>query len=403
VTSKTRVPRIAVDTWVLGTHARHHGVQVYTTKLLEQFPRLASNHSVEIVPYRCLGGPETHLAASLPYRATRLLAHSRLWKFGAGALRSRLDGADLVFNPHCSGLYPTFFTPVVTTIHDVLPEVVPWSSRGGRSLRFLLRAAARNSRAIITVSQHSKADIVRTYGTPEERVHVVYNGCDHTVFNARPADTSLLESVRKRFGIKRPYIFHCGAGKPNKNLKRLIAAYGSLLSRSPDLELDLVLAGPADSASEDILRAAKAVSEPGRVILTGSLEPSQLVLLMKGASLAAFPSLYEGFCMPMVECMACGVPTIASSASCMPEISGNVLRYFDPESVEQMAACMEAVLVSDELRRQLSHQGRRRALIFDWDRCASETLRVLAGAIGVHVSNQKHSGITPERAAAGTA
>jgi glycosyltransferase involved in cell wall biosynthesis len=392
-----------VDTWVLGTHARHHGVQVYITKLLEHFPRLASNHSVEILPYRCSGGSDTDLDASPIYRATRLLAHDRLWKFGGGALRSRLDGADLVFNPHCSGLYPTFLTPVVTTIHDVIPEVLPWSSPSVRTLRFLLRAAARSSRAIITVSQHSKADIVRTYGTPEERVHVVYNGCDHTVFNARPADKSLLQSVKNRFGIQRPYIFHCGAIKPNKNLKHLIAAYRCLLSRFPDRELDLVLAGPSDTGSEDLVSAAKPVNECGRVILTGPLAASELVLLMKGASLAVFPSLYEGFCMPMVECMACGVPTIASSASCMPEISGNVLRYFNPESVEQMAACMEALLFSDELRRQLSYEGQQRALIFDWGRCASETLTVLAGAIGTHGSNEKHSGIASERTTARTA
>src|SRR5262249_51522173 len=144
-------------------------------------------------------------------------------------------------------------------------------------------------------------------------------------------------------------------------------------------------------------------NECARVILTGPLEQPELVLLMKGASLAVFPSLYEGFCMPMVESMACGVPTIASSASCLPEISGSVLRYFNPESVEEMAACMEAVLVSSELRCQLSHEGQQRALMFDWERCAKETMTVLTDAIGVHVSDQKHSGVATDRTAVRTA
>ena len=107
------------------------------------------------------------------------------------------------------------------------------------------------------------------------------------------------------------------------------------------------------------MSAAAERSSRGRVILTGMLDDADLALLIKGATLAVVPSLYEGFSLPMVEAMACGVPTIASNTSCLPEISGNVLAYFDPFSVEDMAACMQKVLRDSEFVRRLQRKGNR--------------------------------------------
>ncbi len=113
------------------------------------------------------------------------------------------------------------------------------------------------------------------------------------------------------------------------------------------------------------------------MILTGALANTDLALLLKGAVLAVVPSLYEGFCLPMVEAMACGAPTVAANASCLPEVSGGVLEYFDPLSVEDMSDCMQRVLESEGLRKALSRKGRERARVFDWQRCAQETLDIL--------------------------
>jgi glycosyltransferase involved in cell wall biosynthesis len=100
-------------------------------------------------------------------------------------------------------------------------------------------------------------------------------------------------------------------------------------------------------------------------------------MLVKGASLAVIPSLYEGFSLPMVEAMACGVPTVASRTSCLPEISGNALAYFDPLSIEDMATCMSSVLLDAEFQKSLRQNGILRARQFSWERCAQETLQVL--------------------------
>jgi glycosyltransferase involved in cell wall biosynthesis len=117
-----------------------------------------------------------------------------------------------------------------------------------------------------------------------------------------------------------------------------------------------------------------------RVILAGILDESDLALLIKGASLAVVPSLYEGFSLPMVESMACSVPTIASNTSCLPEISGNALAYFDPLSIEDIAACMRTVLRDSELRLRLRQKGIARVREFTWERCARQTLNVLMKA-----------------------
>jgi alpha-1,3-rhamnosyl/mannosyltransferase len=113
------------------------------------------------------------------------------------------------------------------------------------------------------------------------------------------------------------------------------------------------------------------------VIFTHALSDDDLAILVKGARLAVVPSLYEGFCLPMVEAMACGVPTIVANSSCLPEISGSLLRYFDPRSVDEMAVCIDQALEDETLRNELAAKGLRRASDFDWEQCARETMAVL--------------------------
>jgi len=166
----------------------------------------------------------------------------------------------------------------------------------------------------------------------------------------------------------------------------LIMAFDLLLKRCPDLDLDLVLAGPIGWRSEKIVAAATQLQ--GRVILTGPVTQEDLVALIRYAVLCVIPSLYEGFCLPLLECMGCGVPTIAARSSCLPEISGEILRYFDPLSIEDMAAAIHAGICDDELRRDLAAKGLRRAQQFSWTRCAQETLDVLAEVAGFSNSDR---------------
>lgn len=374
--------KIAFDTWSLGSFVRNQGIYVYARHLLTQFHQIAHENSIEILPYVCAGAENDASAFSsapgfVPAPAS-LLQFSRLWRYGGACATAWKRRPDIVFSPHVNCFYAGNRPPAVITIHDLIPLKVSWQSkRVMQTLRFLSWSAARFSQAIITDSEHSKKDLIETYGVPESKVSVVFLGFDRDIFNSVPSDPGLQKELLGRLGIVRPYILHHGAIQPRKNLKRLIEAWQLVLSRNRNLDVDLVLAGPLGLDNEEIITAAQSIQYRGRVVLTGPLGDADLGILVKGATLEVIPSLYEGFSLPMVEAMACGTPTIVANASCLPEISGGVLRYFDPYSKEEMATCIEAVLENEELRRELAENGQRRATRFDWRVCAEQTLAVL--------------------------
>jgi glycosyltransferase involved in cell wall biosynthesis len=210
---------------------------------------------------------------------------------------------------------------------------------------------------------------------------VIYLGFNKSVFNTLPAANR--DEVLRKLGIDRPYLLHHGTIQPRKNLERLIAAYRLMLARTPDADFDLVLPGRLGWDYQRILAAGKDAAgghvstNRGRVLFPGTLSDEDLAVLIKGASLVVIPSLYEGFCLPMVESMACGTPTVVSETSCLPEVSGNTLAYFDPQSVEAIASAMTKALYDATLRNQISTRGLKRAGEFSWTRCAQETLDVL--------------------------
>ena len=375
--------KVAFDSSSLNLRYRNHGIHVYACNLLNALRHAAPRYGMEIRPFvssaeECNAGALEEGAGFRP-RKTRLLRFDRLWRYGGATAAAFRDGAHIMLNPNGASLPISALLPVVTTIHDLTPMVMPcYPRRTTFLLKFLLSRSAKSSAAIITVSEYSKRDIVRICGVPPSKIHVVYEGYDHALFNDAKPDSTSLQTLRSRLGIKRPYIVHHGAVQPRKNLQRLIAAYRLLRARNGRLDFDLVLAGPLAWQFEETVAAARDNREGrGSVVLTGALSDRDLSLLLRGAELEVVPSLYEGFCLPMVEAMACGIPTIASNSSCLPEVSGGVLRYFDPLSVEAMAACMQDVLESQDLRDELAGCGKERAQTFSWQLCAEGTLAVL--------------------------
>jgi len=375
--------KIAFDSWTLASRLRHQGAYVYASRLAAEFKRLSSTSpDLEFCLFASRGG-SNDARYMLPgerfeISPTSLLGRDRLWRLGGASLAAARAHADVMFSP-TSNILPLGAVPVVCTIHDVTPLVMPsHSQRVNWLLRSLLWWSSRRSRAIITDSECSKRDLVGICGLPESKISVVYLGYDDAIFNDSGPDPVAKQNLLKRLGVDGSYLLHHGVIQPRKNLRRLIEAYRLLVGRNRNLKLDLVLAGPLGWEYEDIVSAAHSGDgRPGRVLLTGALEESDLAMLIKGASLVVIPSMYEGFCLPMVEAMACGVPTIVSNRSCLPEVSGGVLEYFDPGSIAGIAASMEQILESEETRRSLSEKGKRRASGFSWRRCATETLEIL--------------------------
>jgi glycosyltransferase involved in cell wall biosynthesis len=375
--------RVAIDSWVLSSRLRYQGTYVYAQNLIREFKRIgAADPAISFCMFHssCAANDANHIEPDRGFELaeSRWLSHDRLWRLGGVNLAASRARADLVFSP-TSNLLPIGNVPVVCAIHDVTPVIMPTHSRKVTLLqRSMLWAASRYSRAIITVSQHSKSDLINIYGLPESRISVVYNGYDDAIFNGSPPDAARRALLHKRFNLVKPYLWHHGVIQPRKNLKRLIEAYRLMLSRNRNLDCDLALAGPLGWDYQEIVAtAANGAGHRGRVVLTGALDDADLACLLKGASLAVVPSLYEGFCLPMVEAMACGVAVVVADASCLPEVSGGVLRYFDPSSVDELAACMESVLECEASRRALAQRGKSRSAAFSWRRCAEETVSVL--------------------------
>jgi glycosyltransferase involved in cell wall biosynthesis len=375
--------RIAIDSWTLASRFRCQGTYVYAQNLLREFKKIArASDGVRFALFASgrNGNDAISIAPEEKFDlcSSRLLDHDRLWRLGGAGFSAARSGADVIFVPTAATL-PIGRVPAVCTIHDVTPITMPSHSKKVSAMqRVLMKGCARFSHAIVTSSECSKKDIVALLGVPEEKVSVVHDGCDHALFNAMPADPAAMASLRLRLGLDKPYVLHHGTIQPRKNLKRLIEAFRLMLARNRSLDLDLVLAGQAGWASEEISDAARNNGgSRGRVVLAGVVSEADLVLLIKGAELAVVPSLYEGFSLPMIESMACGTPTIASQTSCLPEISGNVLAYFDPLSIDDMATCMESALADSHIRERLRQAGIERASQFTWERCAQETLDVL--------------------------
>jgi len=377
--------RIAIDPWTLASRFRCQGTYVYTQNLLREFKKLANEDAgirFSLFASGRNGNDAIHIGPEERFElySSSLLDHDRLWRFGGAGLSASRAHADVMFIPTAATM-PMGPVPAVSTIHDVTPITMPSHSAPVSAMqRLLLKGCARFSHAIITSSECSKRDIVTHLGVAEQKVVVIHDGCDQSLFNPEPPDITVLAALHARLGIDKPYLLHHGTIQPRKNLMRLIQAFRLLLADNADLDFDLVLAGRQGWASDEVVNAAAGRRGRGRVILVGMLDDSDLALLIKGASLAVVPSLYEGFSLPMVEAMACGVPTIASNTSCLPEISGNALAYFDPLSGEAIAACMQAVLRDSEFRRHLREKGINRSREFTWERCARQTLDVLMKA-----------------------
>jgi glycosyltransferase involved in cell wall biosynthesis len=374
--------KIAVDSWTLASRFRCQGTYVYAQNLIREFKKLAREDAgirFSLFASSRNGNDAIHIAPENRFElcSAALLDHDRIWRFGGAGLSASRAHADVIFIPTAATL-PVGPVPAVVTIHDVTPITMPSHSTLVSAMqRVLLKGCARLSHTIITSSECSKRDIVTHLDVPEEKVVVIYDGYDRALFNANPPDMAALAALRARLGIEKTYLLHHGTIQPRKNLTRLIEALRLLLAENSDLDFDLVLAGQLGWSSGEIVKAAAKHNARGRVILAGMLDDSDLALLMKGATMAVVPSLYEGFSLPMVEAMACGVPTIASKTSCLPEISGNALAYFNPLSVEGIAICMQTVLRDCGLRQRLSQKGIDRVREFTWERCARQTLDVL--------------------------
>ena len=230
------------------------------------------------------------------------------------------------------------------------------------------RSVARADR-VLADSEATRADLIAHLGTEPEKVDVLYSGVDPR-FCPQP-ERGEAERTRARYSIGgRPYVLSVGTLQPRKNYVRLIRAFAKLSGGT-----QLVIAGGKGWLYEEIL--AEAGSHPDRVRVLGFVEDADLPALYRGASLFAFPSLYEGFGLPVLEAMACGAPVVCSDVSSLPEVAGQAALLVDPLNTDGLTAAMARALEDAALRQGMIARGLAQAAQFSWEKAARQLLAVL--------------------------
>jgi glycosyltransferase involved in cell wall biosynthesis len=269
---------------------------------------------------------------------------------------------------------------LVVTVHDLaflrIPATFPRAL--ATRLRWQVRGNVRRAAVVITDSEHSRRDIRDAYAIAADRIAAIPLATDPT-----PApDPKAAAAIRGRLGITDRYVFSVGRLNPRKNLLGLLRAFESLRGELAE-PAQLVIAGPRDFQADALDRAIRASAHAADVRRAGVLDDAELAALMTGATVFAYPSLFEGFGLPPLEAMACGVPVICSGTTSLPEVVGDAALTFDPSRPDEIAAALRRVLTDAALRADLAARGRARAARFRWAATAELTLRAYRRATGV--------------------
>jgi len=278
---------------------------------------------------------------------------------------------------HATGyILPWFLkTPNVLTVHDLIALDYPQYCKNENALYFRLclpRSIKRADR-IIAVSYTVKEDILRRFKIDPEKIDVVYHGVDASF--KKIVAGQILERVRNKYHIPQQYILFVGNLEPKKNLVRLIDAF-LLLKKKNAIPHKLLIVGQDGWKSEAIHKRLERSGDTSDIVFTGYVDNEDLPAIYSMAALFAFPSLYEGFGLPVLEAMACGTPVLISDRGALPEIAGNIFPQVDPTSVPDIAAGMLKCLTDEVLRARNIRYGLERVKTFTWENTAWQTLEV---------------------------
>ncbi len=275
---------------------------------------------------------------------------------------------------------PAFAPPVfkasklVVTVHDLIGMLFPnqqgWPSRfyWGKWLPWTIRRAD----VMIADSEHTKKDLLKHLRIPESKIHVIYpSGYEKFL----PGKTDKMSGLKNRFGISGPYFLCVGTLEPRKNLQRVIEAFVSFKEKNRDFHL--VIVGSKNFAHGKIFDSLSASAGTMRDIhFTHYVEHEELNTLYCGAQAFIYPSLYEGFGIPILEAMACGTPVITSDRSSIPEVAGSAAIQVNPYQVEEIEAAMHELTRNHQRRAELIEKGFLQIKKFSWKETAAQTLRV---------------------------
>ena len=304
---------------------------------------------------------------------------SEMTQFAWRLFRDRLD----LFHATHYVLPPLARARAVVTIHDIIHLLYPQFLPNRAALlyaRFMIRRALTRSDRIITVSFNSKRDLVDYFGVSPSRIEVIYNGASSQFRPGIPEEERA--RIPRKYGLPVPYLLFLSGEKPHKNVRNVVRAFAEA-RRERSIPHALVLAGPLPKNPARLEALIAALDLTKVVFRPGVVEEADLPALYAGADVFLYPTLYEGFGLPVVEAMACGTPVLTSSTSALQEIAGGYAYLVDPMDVDAIARGIVALVTGERLRNDLKALGLKRALDFSWDKAAERTLAVYAAALRV--------------------
>ncbi len=354
------------------------GIGQYVRSLVKHLASIAPDDQFVLVYARARGVrpfalPSASNISWVEIPIPRLLLHRFLWPLlGKPLIESFTGPLDVLHITLTTTRVPTQ-VPTVVTIYDLFPEKYPDHFKpSGRFFRKgLLKQAKEQAHAIIAISEATKHDIVELLGMTADSIAVIHLGLPR-----RTAPPSTLEAgFIRRYTLQQPYILFVGRIDPRKNIKALIKAFSQLRRKTKDPYL-LVLAGSNGWKAQEVRRFVERLGLQDSVRFLGYVPDEYLSSLMRNATVFAYPSLYEGFGLPLLEAMAYGIPIAASNISSIPEVAGPAANYFDPYDPTDICRALVELVEDAPLRVTLIEEGHRRLANFSWERTAQQTLEV---------------------------
>jgi glycosyltransferase involved in cell wall biosynthesis len=361
--------RIGIDVHSIGS--RSGGNETYYHELVKALAEAPRDH--HFVLYYTNESALNWIKPSANFSTVRLRPANRALRIPfTFAWRAQQDHLDVF---HAQYIVPPFLRcRTVTTIADIayerFPDFFPAHQRA--AFKMLIPWSARRADHIITVSDHSKRDLVSSYSVPQEKVSVTYEGAAAGFI---PLERSLAKQrLAAKYKLHENFILYVGRLQARKNLGQLVAAYAAL--RRSGCRHKLVLVGKADSLFGPVLAQVRAEGLDREVVLTGYVPDEDLPSFYSAADLFVYPSFYEGFGLPVVEAMACGVPVVTSKGSSLEELAGESALLVDPMDVKSIESAMGRVLSDAGLAERMVEDGLRRSRQFSFKNTASQTIDV---------------------------
>jgi glycosyltransferase involved in cell wall biosynthesis len=361
------------------------GIRSYTINLVRNILKLNEEKEVLLFPF--LTEKTKKNFEGLHYKGLVFNERYQKWLF---AFVSNLVGGTFISKRYLSH-WDLFWTPgtfplpigckIVGTIHDLTTIIYPEFHKRTviRHHDKIFNYFKKKASLVIAVSENTKIDVMKYLHIPEKKIRVIYHGVGDEF--RKIEEIKILKSRLRGIGIDYPYILYLGTLEPRKNVERLIEAFIQL-KKGKQINEKLVISGMQGWDYQSILDKVASSGIEREIIFTGFVPSESLPFLYNGASAFVYPSFYEGFGLPVLEAMACGVPVVTSNVSSLPEVAGDAAMLINPYSVDELANGINRILSDEDLRNGCIAKGIERAKSFTWERCALETLKAFNEVCG---------------------